>query len=630
MSSACLQRSGDFAVSVNCVQQAVDAYEKREIDIARLIAVALEEIEQSPDHRQAVISEVTSAFQNGTLSAKDLEDIVAALAGGRTAMAQVREVSLDPEAETVYAASMQEQAAAGGGRARRETPVQPAAESAADRPTIAVAPAVNLQPKSQLEPGDVLNRRFELLEVIGEGGMGRVFRARDRDQTGRKNPFVALKVLSESFSAHPDSLAALRREANSAMELSHDNIVNVRDYAEDKDGGHYYIVMEYLRGSALDEFRSVKANQTLSFDKAWPIIRGIGDALGYAHGKGIIHSDVKPSNVWITDKGDVKLLDFGIARAADPDTQTKFQGIEALSPRYASPEQHRREEPDARDDVYGLACVAYELISSQHPFDGSTAMEAEADNMSPKRPEGLKGRQWKALERGLQFSRTARTATVTDFLEGLAPERKARPWPRIAGAAILSALLVPGVLYFTGILGSTSLSDEDVYINYLLDEPLKFELSEQETDDLLEEGWAYMEWGKEDLIGGEYQRGNAQLKNGVSTAFRPFYKVIVGTNDEVHRRAAADGLVALHQAYAEAVESLVASGLTEKALWLSCQGLSTPPDTNVPYWPSLYTLFEGLWEKAKGTPVGPIGVSCDAMGVPDSWGDSRHLRSPYS
>lgn len=612
-------------MSVSLVQQAVTAYENREINITRLISAALEEIQRNPDHRLAVIGEVTSAFQAGNISAKDLEEIVSALAEGRTSMSRVREVSLPEEQETLYAEPMTAKLAS----AATGSSFDQHAPAADERPTVAASPSVKPIRNVQLEPGDVLNRRFELLEVIGEGGMGRVFRAKDRDQKGRK--IVALKVLSESFSAHPDSLAALRREANSAMELSHDNIVRVRDYAEDKDGGHHYIVMEYLRGTALDEQRKERVNESFSFKKeAWPIIEGIGKALRYAHGKGIIHSDVKPSNVWITDKGGVKLLDFGIARAADPDTLTKFQGIAALSPRYASPEQHRREEPDPRDDVYGLACVSYELLSGTHPFDGKTAMEAEQEALSPKRPEGLKGRQWKALEKALSFSRSARTANVSEFLDGLAPERKPTPWPRIAMAAGASAALVSGALYLLGMLGPEAPSTEDAYISHLLDEPLAEQLPADEVDALLEEGWAFFEWGRDDLEAGEYQRGNAQLKNGVSTAFRPFYTVVEGARDPAKRRAAAEGLVAIHKAYTAAVDGLIASGLNEKALWLSCQGIARPPGANAPLWGPLRNQFNTLWVKKMGTPAGDVEASCGNIGVPDSWGDSRHLRSPYN
>ena len=610
-------------MSVSLVQQAVTAYENREINITRLISAALEEIQQNPDHRLAVIGEVTSAFQAGNISAKDLEEIVSALAEGRTSMARVREVSLADEQETRYAEPMTEKMAEAA-----RAPLDRRPPAADDRPTVAAPPSVTPIHNAQLEPGHVLNRRFELLEVIGEGGMGRVFRAKDRDQKGRK--IVALKVLSESFSAHPDSLAALRREANSAMELSHDNIVRVRDYAEDKDGGHHYIVMEYLRGTALDEHRKDRGNQSFPFKEAWPIIDGIGRALRYAHGKGIVHSDVKPSNVWITDKGSVKLLDFGIARAADPDTLTKFQGIAALSPRYASPEQHRREEPDPRDDVYGLACVTYELLSGTHPFDGKTAMDAENEALSPKRPEGLKGRQWKALEKGLSFSRAARTPSVSEFLDGLAPERKPKPWPRIVSAAAASAVLVSGGLYLLGMLGPEAPTTEEAYIGHLLDEPLAAQLPEAEVDSLLEEGWAFYEWGRDDLEAGEYQRGNAQLKNGVSTAFRPFYTVIEGSRDPAKRRAAAEGLVAIHKAYTEAVEGLVASGLSEKALWLSCQGMVRPRGADTPLWEPLRVQFDALWTKKMGTPAGDVESSCGNIGVPDSWGDPRHLRSPYN
>lgn len=626
----CTYDFGGREVSVSRVRKALIAYENREIDITRLIAESLMEIDQHPDHRQAVVGEMTTAFNNGDISARDLQAIMKALPDSPTGVSRptVREVIIESseEEETAFEPPAQEQVAVGA------RPHGRSASRSASIATIAATQALssNTPESPAAEPGVVMGGRYELLEVIGEGGMGSVFRAKDKKPADRKNPFVVLKVISEAFSTHPDSKAALRKEASNALQLTHPNIVRIHNW--DEEGGQHYIVMEYLRGQPLDEYRKSKAARGLPVAQIWLIIKGIGEALDYAHKKhGIIHSDVKPSNIWITDDGEAKLLDFGIARAIDPDTQTKFQGIAGLSPRYASPEQHRRENPDPRDDVYGLACVAYELISGQHPFDGKSAVKAEEKGLVPAKPDGLKHRQWRALEHGLHYEREERTPAVSEFLEGLAPDPPQKALPRIVAAASLSALVVGALAYFLSPSDTGAIDQEQLYVTRLLDEPIQGLLSTQEIDDLLEEGWYYAEEGQSHLIAGEYQDGNGSLKNGVSAAFRPFHDVITGTNMPEKRQAAAQGIVAIHQYYTQAVGGLIANGLLEKALWLTCQGLAKPLDMNdAPNWHELEKLFQELWPKVKGEAAGLIEASCTAMDVPDSWGETRHLRSPYN
>ncbi len=611
-------------MSIGRVQQALTAYEKREINITRLIAEALKELKAHPDHRQAVVGEMTSAFNSGDLSAKDLQTIIKALPDTQSDARRptVQEVIL-PEDETAYVEAAPEQIAANAGS---NTPATRTASLA----TIAVTQPLPPPTKAPPGPGDVMGGRYELLEVIGEGGMGSVFRAKDKKPADRKNPFVVLKVISEAFSSHPDSKAALRKEASNALQLTHPNIVRVHNW--DEQDGHHYIVMEYLRGLPLDEYRKKRAANGLSVAEIWTIIKGIGDALDYAHKKhGIIHSDVKPSNIWITDDGEAKLLDFGIARAVDPDTQTRFQGIQALSPRYASPEQHRREDPDPRDDIYGLACVAYELITGKHPYEGKTAVDAQTQGLSPTKPEGLRARQWHALEGSLRFDRDKRTSTVAEFLEQLAPESKTKPLPFIvAGAALLVTATIAVAFFFTP-TESGGISEKELYVSRLLDEPIREVLSRREIDDLLEEGWYYTEEGRSHFEAGEYQEGNGSLKNGVSAAFRPFYNVLTGTNLPEQRLAAVEGIVAIHESYSDAVDELVEAGFEEKALWLACEGLSTPLDMDdAPNWQELKEDFQKLWSSVKDEQPGPIAASCTTMNVPESWGDARHLRSPYN
>ena len=312
-----------------------------------------------------------------------------------------------------------------------------------------------------LRPGDTVKDRFVLEDIIGKGGMGVVFRVRDlrKEEAQDRNPYAALKVLGEDFKRHPESLKALQREARKAQNLAHPNIVTVYDF--DRDGANVYIVMELLEGQPLDHYIKSLAGNGLSILKALPIIRGLCGALGYAHEHQVVHSDFKPANSFITKHGAIKVFDFGIARAAkrpdanadDTSAMTLFDAgtLGALTPAYASCEMLEGLEPDPRDDIYALGCVAYELLTCTHPFERKTAVQARDAKMKPKPIRGLTSRQWRALRRSLAFERDARTPTIAKFLEEISPEKRSPAlWGGIAAAIVVigaaAALLVPDYL----------------------------------------------------------------------------------------------------------------------------------------------------------------------------------------
>ncbi|RMD66157.1 serine/threonine protein kinase, partial [Candidatus Parcubacteria bacterium] len=161
--------------------------------------------------------------------------------------------------------------------------------------------------------GDILKNRFVLEKLIGRGGMGAVFKARDlrKEEARDREPFVAVKVLSGDIRNYPDAFIALQREAKKAQKLAHPNIVIVYDF--DRDGGTAYMTMELLEGESLADIIR-RHPHGLPLKEALPIIRGIVEGLDYAHRQGIVHADLKPSNVYVTRSGVVKVLDFGIAR----------------------------------------------------------------------------------------------------------------------------------------------------------------------------------------------------------------------------------------------------------------------------------------------------------------------------
>jgi serine/threonine protein kinase len=304
--------------------------------------------------------------------------------------------------------------------------------------------------QSTLQAGHVVLGRYTLVQKLGRGGMGEVFKAKDSnlEKVGSRNPFVALKVLGDVFSNDENAKSAIEGEALNAKRLSHENIIRVDDF--NWYGGHLLIIMEYLNGTPLDQLIRTEYSKGLSFTDAWGIINGVGSALAYAHKKGVVHSDVKPGNVFITRKKIVKVLDFGISRPmaqSASNNETIYNGavpIAALSPAYAALEQWTKEPPDQRDDIYAFALVIYELLTGNHPFARASAKEAHKCRLNAKRIDALSRKQWDGLRHALVFEREHRTKTVNELLAALEPPsivRKYRKWV-VVGAALLSVAAV--------------------------------------------------------------------------------------------------------------------------------------------------------------------------------------------
>ncbi|HEY3786489.1 MAG TPA: serine/threonine-protein kinase [Steroidobacteraceae bacterium] len=301
-----------------------------------------------------------------------------------------------------------------------------------------------------LVAGDVLDGRYTLIEELGHGGMGSVFKARDRNREAfqDRHPYIALKVLSEEFKRHPDARMALQRETVRAQNLAHPNIVTVFDF--DYDGPHAYMTMELLEGQSLEDWLQQDSSASAPMARRWSIVRSIGAGLAYAHEKGVVHSDLKPGNVFLCKNGTVKVMDFGIARplraVSDQTDTTLFDPAErlgGLTPAYASIEQWNHEAPDPRDDIYAFACVVYYIFSGQHPFGRVSAKTACETRLVAQRIPSLTRRQWDALRRGLAFKRNDRIASVDGFLKQFAPltwYEKYKIW--LMGAAMIVAAVV--------------------------------------------------------------------------------------------------------------------------------------------------------------------------------------------
>ena len=309
-----------------------------------------------------------------------------------------------------------------------------------------------------LKVGSLIGGRYELQAQLGSGGMGKVFRAHDRlrAEAQDREPHIALKILSDEFKDHPDSMIAMQREAKRAQTLSHPNVINVHDFF--RDGPHLYLTMELLEGKPLDEMLRTEYLGGLSFEQAWPIIECVCSALEYGHEKGIVHSDIKPANIFVCDDGTVKVLDLGIARpiplanAPESEQPTFDPGkrLGRLTPAYASLEMWYQDTPDPRDDIYALACVAYMLLTGVHPFKLKSAKIASENSLVPKKIDSLSRGQWSAITGGLEFHRSNRIESVDKFRTLLEPQSIVRKRHRVAAllAILAVVILVPVSLSF--------------------------------------------------------------------------------------------------------------------------------------------------------------------------------------
>jgi serine/threonine protein kinase len=226
--------------------------------------------------------------------------------------------------------------------------------------------------------------------------------------------------------------------------LAHPNVVTVYDF--DRDGMRIYMTMEYLEGQALDRYLTSECPDGCVLPVAWPMIRAVGAALAYGHQKRIIHSDLKPGNIFVCKDGTVKVLDFGISRLMRPaggtSDETVFDAgkrIGGLTPAYASLEMWTGEPPDPRDDIYAFACVIYELLSGRHPFGRASAKQAFESQRKPPRIASLKRGQWDALKKGLALRRDQRIASVGELLAAFEPPTRMRKYALPVGAAALLA-----------------------------------------------------------------------------------------------------------------------------------------------------------------------------------------------
>lgn len=228
-----------------------------------------------------------------------------------------------------------------------------------------------------LQPGIILGNRYEIIEKIGAGGMSIVYKAR----CNKLQRYVAIKLLREEFISDEQFVKRFRIEAQAAASLSHPNIVNVYDVGN--EGDIHYIVMEYIKGNTLKQW--IQEKGMFSSEQVLKIAIPIAEALQHAHKHHIVHRDIKPQNILVTDEGTVKVTDFGIARATTTSTVTAT-GNAIGSVHYFSPEQARGGYVDEKSDVYSLGITMYEMATNTLPFQAESPVSVALQHINEDLP----------------------------------------------------------------------------------------------------------------------------------------------------------------------------------------------------------------------------------------------------
>ncbi len=287
----------------------------------------------------------------------------------------------------------------------------------------------------------VLGRRSLVERLLGVGGMGAVYRARDllREQFGDPEPYIALKTLSDDFAEYPDAHALLYTEFALTARLSHRHVVRLYGFDVDADSQRAFITLELLKGPTLDQLLSERPDG-LAWDELCEIAVPLIEALAYSHSRGVIHGDLKPSNVILAEDG-LRLFDYGLGQPLEGVLKNlprlSRNRFKAWTTRYAAPELLDGAEPSEASDVYALGCLLYEMASGSHPFRRLSAKQAKAMALDKelRRPPNL-AHGWLTLRAALAFDADQRTASLNQLLDIFrrpAPSRLQRWFGRAHG-----------------------------------------------------------------------------------------------------------------------------------------------------------------------------------------------------
>src|SRR5882724_2800311 len=334
------------------------------------------------------------------------------------------------------------------------TLVDPSPTPAAGKPRLS-----NIFPKqNQLQTGDVLGGRFEILDVLGEGGMGTVYKALDREV----DHIVALKLIRPEMAAHPAILGRFKQELLTARQVTHRNVIRIHDLSE--VDGVKFITMEYVEGCDLRKL--LLDNGKLPPEQAVEIVRQVCLALEAAHSAGVIHRDLKPQNVMQDKQGRILVMDFGLARSLQSDGMTQTGALLGTI-EYMSPEQGMGKHLDGRSDLFAVGLIFYELLTCKLPFKADTAMASllrrnqeravPAAELDAAIPKGLSDIVSKCLERdlNLRYQSAQEILADLDAWQGKRPVsasvmmRAATPertlvWKWLSAGALAAALAMGG------------------------------------------------------------------------------------------------------------------------------------------------------------------------------------------
>ena len=387
--------------------------------------------------------------------------------------------------------------------------------------------------------------------------MGQVWKALDlvAQRAQDPNPYVAIKLLSADFESHPEAFIALQRETHKAQELAHPNIVTVHSFDLDSNrGGRAFMSMELLDGQPLDALLKSHA-AGLARAQALPIVQGMASGLAYAHRKGLVHLDFKPGNVFVTARGQAKILDFGIARAVHGGEAAAKRDVfdagslGALTLAYASPQMLAHADPHPSDDVYALGLVSYELLSGRHPFNRQSADKAQQQRMAATPIRGLRRHEWRAIERALQFERARRWPDAAAFQQAFTGRSKLAKV--LAAAVVVMALVAAGLGYRSYVAGLP-----DVPFDQLPAE-VQTEIRTHLTQ--ADEAWALAQKGQSILINDavseyaaawELQPRNAAASQGLRQSADYIIERLQAVPDAALRRQQLQELTARSEYYA--------------------------------------------------------------------------------
>ena len=292
---------------------------------------------------------------------------------------------------------------------------------------------VDLEADDILTPGLVLRDRFEIVELVYSAGMSHVYKAIDQRRclAGSGDFHVAIKTMRSSIASNNQGGLALEREAAKTQSLSHPNIINIFDF-EDHDG-QFFLVMEWLEGESVNDMLRRTEGEAVEPELARTVITLAATGVQHAHRNNVVHADINPSNIFITDTREIKLLDFGVARSVNTPEASEDDRFTWVTQTYASPEVLSGLPPVVEDDVFSLACVVYRLLGGKHPFGGSPSLVAKRKGLSVEAIPGLPAREWEILRHALSFERSDRPGDVGDFVTWGAAIAAANESP--AGAA---------------------------------------------------------------------------------------------------------------------------------------------------------------------------------------------------